>query len=48
MVVIAKGERGKGEEEGGSLGELGEGPGVVDFQGLGVVTSRVLWDEYRN
>ena len=31
----AKGERGKGEgpgEGGGSQGELGEGPGVVDLQ----------------
>jgi hypothetical protein len=30
-----------------SLGELGEGPGVADFQGVGVVPSRVIRDEYR-
>ena len=35
MSNIIKGERGKGEgpgEGGGSPGELGEGPGVVDLQ----------------
>ena len=35
MKIKFKGERGKGEgkgEEGGSQGELGEGPGVVDLQ----------------
>ena len=38
-----KRERGKGEEEGGSPGELGEGPGVADLQQCGGCPEHVMF-----